>query len=709
MEVDLMPAKTATRDGIALTSYWQVSGGVITSGPSLAEDVFTLSISGIPAGSTIQAAYFTATFGSPYSGAAELKVNNITVGYGQQSVPLTPTADGNGNYTLYFRFRAFGRAQDTDGTHGGTVMVSNPTVTVEYTLAEQEEEEEERQETLAANTAEQIALFPPDAEDFTTNGLAVLRPFSAEVSETAGGEFALNLQHPMDKEGKWALLLEEYLIRSPVPEKETPRIVLPAAAVWSVSATSTPLYSVLPNYTKAQTPVDNIIANPATWNWRPEDDYPVGSYCTHDDCIWVAVDDNTGVMPGTRPVWDLVLDYGGGATPEPEYIYNPGVVAETLAQGEMITFVADYNGTYMQARSLRGVVGYVRRADCANTGSETQTVIPARHIMAQVFRIKTVTVNDDIRTVSVYAQHISYDLGANRLYDCQVTEASPATAIAVIQGATVHPDSRLIATPMTGPAISQDWSWGNPLSAILDPDSGLVHLLRAQLIRDDEDFFILPNDAPAQGPALRYGDSLQGVSWERSVDGLITRVIPRGTDANGGTLLLPELFIDSPEISGHPFPYIEFLDCDCQVGQTIKHADGTEQTLTQADCYAIMREKAQNRFSVDRADAVSVRLTVRPLLLGDTEEYAQYRGLQKLHLYDAVPVIVPHANLSATAQLSGYVWDAAPGRRRFISITLGEVFSFGGRTVAGYNVAGGAISYDKLAPGLVKKIKGMAQ
>ena len=147
MEVDLMPAKTATRDGIALTSYWQVSGGVITSGPSLAEDVFTLSISGIPEGSTIQAAYFTATFGSPYSGAAELKVNNITVGYGQQTVPLTPTADGNGNYTLYFRFRAFGRAQDTDGTHGGTVMVSGPTVTVEYTLDEQEEEEEERQET----------------------------------------------------------------------------------------------------------------------------------------------------------------------------------------------------------------------------------------------------------------------------------------------------------------------------------------------------------------------------------------------------------------------------------------------------------------------------------------------------------------------------------------------------------------------------------
>ena len=362
----------------------------------------------------------------------------------------------------------------------------------------------------------------------------------------------------------------------------------------------------------------------------------------------------------------------------------------------------------MRVRSLRGVTGYVNRGDCAQTGSASgQTVIQPRHIVAQVFRIKSVTVNDDIRTVSVYAEHLSYDFGANRLYDCQMDGVSPATAIGILQGATVNPDSRIIATPMTSPAVTADWSWGSPLSALLDPDSGLVPTLRAQLVRDNADFFILSNASPATGAALRYGVNLQGVSWSRAMESVVTRVIPRGTQADGSTLLLPEVFVDSDDINDFALIYTEVLDCGCQVGQTVKQADGTEKTLSLSDCYTIMRTKAQNRFSVDQADAVTVQVKVQPLLLGDTEEYAQYKGLTALHLYDAVPIQVPHASFSATAQVSEYTWDAAPGRRRYTGIVLGQLFSFGGRTVSGYNVSPGAIDFSKLSPGAVKKIRSM--
>lgn len=703
-----MAEAKATRTDIALRSEWTCAGGAITAGPTTYYEGFEFVISGIPAGSAIQSAAFSGVFGSPLSGADELRVNNISIGTGSQTVPLTALSGGNGTYTVYFLFRVNGAVMDA-GDHYGVVVVDSPTVTVTYTLDDEEEEKEEEEETRAANTAEQIALFAPDATDFSTNGLLVLTPFSAEVSETAGGEFALNLQHPMDEAGKWSFLLEEYLIRCPTPEKHTPRIVLPPTALWQVSASETPLYSVLPSYTKAQTPVDDIKKNPSLWDWDSSKDYAAGEYITWEGSIYMALEDNAGVNPLHDNIWEWVMDLsgGGGGGQTPEYIYDPGEVAETLEQGEIVSFVADYNGDYMRVRSMRGVVGYVLRGDCAQTGSQSQTVIPARDIMAQVFRIKTVTVNDDIRTVSVYAQHISYDFGANKLYDCQMNEASPPTAIAMMQGATMTPDARLIATPISSPAVTQDWSWGSPLSALLDPDSGLVRLLRAQLIRDNGDFFLLPNDTPATGVTLRYGVNLQGVSWERNVSDLVTRVVPRGTTQDGGTLLLPEVFIDSDDVLAHPLIYVEVLDCGCQVGQTVKHADGTEQTLTLEDCYTLMREKAQQRFDTDKCDAVGVRLTVKPLLLGDTEEYAPYRGLEKLHLYDAVSVSVPHALFTASAQMSAYTWDAAPGRHRFISITLGEVFSFGGRSVTGYNVENGAISYAKLSPGLVKKIRSL--
>ena len=121
-----------------------------------------------------------------------------------------------------------------------------------------------------------------------------------------------------------------------------------------------------------------------------------------------------------------------------------------------------------------------------------------------------------------------------------------------------------------------------------------------------------------------------------------------------------------------------------------------------------MREKAGNRFSVDGADALTVRVRVQPLFLGDTEEYAQYKGLDSLHLYDAVPVSVPHANFSLSAQMSEYTWDAARGRRRYTDIVLGRVFSYGGRTVAGYNVADSSIGFQKFTPAAIKKIRQLA-
>ena len=91
-----MPQISASIDDFALISEWTNSGGAITSGPTTATASKTITISGIPSGSTPTAAVFSASFGSPYSGADSLKCNNQSVGYGPQSVQLTPTQTGNG-------------------------------------------------------------------------------------------------------------------------------------------------------------------------------------------------------------------------------------------------------------------------------------------------------------------------------------------------------------------------------------------------------------------------------------------------------------------------------------------------------------------------------------------------------------------------------------------------------------------------------------
>ena len=51
------------------------------------------------------------------------------------------------------------------------------------------------------------------------NGLMVLDPSVCTVHEIAGGEYTLHLEHPMDENGKFLMLIEDRLIKAPVPRR----------------------------------------------------------------------------------------------------------------------------------------------------------------------------------------------------------------------------------------------------------------------------------------------------------------------------------------------------------------------------------------------------------------------------------------------------------------------------------------------------------
>ena len=301
------------------------------------------------------------------------------------------------------------------------------------------------------------------------------------------------------------------------------------------------------------------------------------------------------------------------------------------------------------------------------------------------------------------ARHISYDFQRNGVFDCKLEEAEPATAIALLQGRLMNDDvDRLIACPFETPLITADWSFGNPIQAILDPDSGLVAQLQARLLRDNADFFILQNDRVRNGPRLSYGVNLTGVTWQRDLDKLVTRVIPRAGDGEGGFIYLDQLFVDSPYIDDYAVIHTEVLDSKYSVGQTIKKADGTEITLSRSDVVERMTEEAENRYFIDGADKVTVTLEVEFVLLGDTEEFRQYRNLQRVNLYDRIRIDT--GSTTAVAQVVGYNWDCLAAR--YNSINIGKVFSQARKRIPGYRMAQGTITYSKLAPGLIKWIRG---
>ena len=99
---------------------------------------------------------------------------------------------------------------------------------------------------------------------------------------------------------------------------------------------------------------------------------------------------------------------------------------------------------------------------------------------------------------------------------------------------------------------------------------------------------------------------------------------------------------------------------------------------------------------MDNCDTPSITLDVEFVLLGDTEEFKQYRNLQRVNLYDKV--YIDTGSTSVKAQVIAYDWDCLMAR--YNGITIGKAFEQSRKTIPGYRVAKGAITYQKLSPAL---------
>ena len=557
-----------------------------------------------------------------------------------------------------------------------------------------------------------IRLFEKTATNFDGNGMCVLDPTSCVVAEVAGGGYTLHLEHPMDDAGKYLMLTEERIIKAPVPPTHIPPITLPNVTEWATNK-ATQLYSVLPSYkrTPGDEKVKEVQRNADAYAWKSYVFYTAGNYVTQSGSVYQANYGNQGYLPGGSGAgdrWRRVC----GVNDNIDSWGQDGGQYDNLASDITVVKIADYNSTYMQVRvtdpnagSLQGKVGYIPRNDC--TADETSTsgmTIGSQDITEQPFRIYAVGGEDDTNTITVEAKHISYDYKGNALYPCNVVDADPMTAIAILQGSLLDTDDRMIACDISGKTVTEDWSFYNPINALLDPDDGLVPALGARLVRNNRDFYILSNDHPRPGANITYGINMTGVRWRRNAENVITRVLPRCGDGNDGYLYLDEVYVESDISTEYAVQRTEMLDAGFDVGDKYEKADGTEVTIDTSYAKTLMREKAQERFTVDKADCEEVELEVNFILLGDTEEYRQYRGLQTVCLYDLITVDMQKSGMVATAQVTEYEWDSILGR--YNSIKIGDVKSLQ-RKIPGYRLKRDSITYDKLGSSLISKIKGM--
>lgn len=427
-----------------------------------------------------------------------------------------------------------------------------------------------------------------------------------------------------------------------------------------------------------------------------------------------------GDAPGEGGIWEMTSDDMVYSAPNAN-----SEVLETIAEGERYTLIAHHDSRWnhgtAQETGTDGYFSVIRSTEITNGADGIEPDEPVtfdeRHITAQFFRIYSVAVSSD-NTVQVEARHVSYDFEGETLTSCSMYEASPELAVdSLTESVFDTQDAREIITDFTdadGILITADYSYKNGIVALLDPSDGLAYKLKAKVMRDNDDFYLLRNTPAAPVYHITYGHNLLGVEWTEDYDGLVTRIFPRAKDTGGNKPLWLEPnvegynkgCVDSPYLFAYPRIRYEVLEVDGQVDKRPPSEPGaplkpkyTAETLREE-----MVKKAKERFEKDECDLPNTSVHVEFLKLGDTEEYRQYRGAEQLALYDWVRVYHPQIGMDFSLQVIGYTWDAI--KERYESIDIGRPYAQAGsgRRIASWEIGRQAVGLASLTQELKDKL-----
>lgn len=487
-----------------------------------------------------------------------------------------------------------------------------------------------------------VCIYPPNAGDFSSNGLGILQPSSCKVTEERNGMYELELVHPIGQDLRWAQIQNGCIIKADVPLRESP--LYEAEAYESTTATAKvirKLYKVDTNGGRL-----HLRQKPSTSSKI------LGKYKEGTEIVRLK-DAGSG--------WYQVSVRKGGAT------------------------------GYMYAQYLRYVKDITETVTTGKTVSrEGVSVQPARE---QLFRVYSVETDTARRTVTAKAMHIFYDLRGNPLKKAyEPKKAAVGTVVSTISGGLLQAHDFDVHCYLSG-KVTGDYGYQSMPEALLTPEEGIMDQVGGLLVRDNYDIFLLPDAVRDMGVTVRRGKNLVSVEVETDSTDVITRIIPVGKNKKGNDLLLSgTIYVDSPRINEYPTIMAKRIDYDVRVSDS-DDAEFKSDSAARAE----LKKLAQADFAAG-VDLPTYGMKVDFVLLGNTAEYADYAALQSVHLHDTVTVIDELIGLTAKLRVTGYTWNVLAGQ--YDSITLGELESLK-QTTYGYTIPSGTVSGNKLIPNSV--------
>ena len=457
---------------------------------------------------------------------------------------------------------------------------------------------------------------------------------SCTVTETLNGEWELTLVHDIDVRGKWTRLSEGCILRAPVPAAMTPSVDL-VTQQYQTSTYDVQIYKI----TTKSGPLH--LRSGSGTNYKI-----LGKYKKGREVI---------VLNKTTSSW-----------------YE--VTAPDGKHGYMASQYLTFQRTETQTVQT-------------NVGFRNQ-VIESRQLRDQPFRIYRVV--PELDKVTVYARHIFYDLLDNMIKSLKPSpSAVGASVVQSLPGACLSSHDFSFYSDLTSTTEGVEWENVNPVEAMLG-ENGLVSKYGAELARDWYDVFLVKRVGNDTDVSIREKKNLTGISYDVDETDVVTRIMPTGEDADGNILYLPELYLDSPDLSAYTHPKWIHLP----VSEAKEVTDGDEPK-SKAQCYDEMRKAAQAEFDAG-CDLPTVTLKVDFINCSNAEEYKQYAALTNIFLGDSVRVIACRVGVEVSMRMTQYTYDCLT--KKYTSVTLGTAAdTLEGSMISSRQLPSGVISGSKLA------------
>lgn len=502
---------------------------------------------------------------------------------------------------------------------------------------------------------ELIALYAPDAADFSTLGLGALTPSECTVTWQAAGAYELTLVQPIDETLRWAQLANGCIISAPVPVRESP---LYEYGVGSGTGSGTVTRNI---WQVARTSVGLYMRTGYGTSYKALRHYPNGTQVIELDRQTV-----------NGRVWIHCTTVVGGETGymSTKYLDLVETKTETISGGR----------------------------------PEDQRVIRLTQSRRQLFRIYSTEQDSDAGVVTVKARHVFYDLVGNMLNGEYSPENVPgAEAVGQVFAKLKHSgDFSVYTEGLTEGSVTGEYGYKNPVEILLDPDDGIVSQCNCQIIRDNFDVHLLDDAESDMGVTVRRGKNLVGVTVTADDSDVVTQIKPCGKDVDGNDFWLTdaegdERYVNSAHSASYPITRTVRRDYDVTLVKKDEDNETTfrDNTAGRTAARAKLKALAEQDFA-DGADLPTYGMDVDFVLLQGADGDMQYAGLQAVHPYDTVTVIDSMLGLTAKLRVTGYEWDALTGQ--YDSVTLGEIEALT-QKVYSYNLPTGGVSGTKIAPG----------